>query len=416
MPHRLLHINEERLLSDLRSLAKIGATVDGGVHRPALSEADLAGREWYRQSIRKAGLELREDGAGNISAILRSVEPAARTLLLGSHLDTVPNGGRFDGALGVLAALEVLRTLSDSRRSLPCHLEAISFSDEEGNLIPLLGSSALTGRLKKEAFSQPRVSLNELKAAMTRAGLSVESCLGARRDMSELSAYLEVHIEQGSRLQTASLDIGVVTSIVGIRSYWLEFGGEAAHAGTKAVGERRDALLGAADFALNARQLVLENYVPGVVNCGILELEPGAFNIVPARVRLSLEFRHGTVPLLDEMEAELLRLAEECASRYGLSLELVPVVGIGPAPMDAAVQNAIEGAAEALGLSHVRLMSFAGHDPQSLAPLIPTGMFFVPCRDGISHNPAEFTGDEDCVNAANVLLHSALLIAEGALG
>ncbi len=416
MPHRLLQINKDRLLNDLRTLAQIGATAECGVHRPALSEADLSGREWFRRSVQAAGLELREDGAGNISACLRSVEPSARTLLLGSHLDTVPNGGRFDGALGVLAALEVLRTLSDARRSLPCHLEAISFTDEEGNLIPLWGSTALTGALKRESFTQPRGSVTELAAALARAGLSIESCLSARREAAELLAYLEVHIEQGTRLESASLDIGVVTSIVGIRSYWLEFDGEAAHAGTKAVEERRDALLGAADFALRARELVLERFVPGVVNCGILELQPGAFNIVPARVRLSLEFRHGAVALLDEMEVELLRLAEECAARYGLSLDRAPVVGIGPAPMHSGVQAAIEGAAEALGLSHTRLMSFAGHDPQSLAPIAPTGMFFVPCRDGISHNPAEYTRDEDCVNAANVLLHSALLIAEGALG
>ena len=416
MPHRLIHINEDRLLSDLRDLAQIGATEEGGVHRPALSEADLAGREWFRQNIRKAGLELREDGAGNISAILRSVEPTAQTILIGSHLDTVPNGGRFDGALGVLAALEVLRTLTDSHRSLPCHLEAISFTDEEGNLVPLMGSSAITGRLTRETFMQPRGSIDELNEAMKRAEITIESCLAAQRDLEEILAYLEVHIEQGSRLENASLNVGVVTSIVGIRSFWLEFVGEAAHAGTKAVRERKDALLGAAEFATSARNLVLEKYVPGVVNCGILELNPGAFNIVPALVKLSLEFRHGTVDFLDAMEADFLELAEQCTSKYGLELNLTPVAGIEPAPMHPGVHAAIEGAAEALGLSHTKLMSYAGHDPQSFAHYIPTGMFFVPCLDGISHNPAEFTADEDCVNAANVLLHSALLIAEGALG
>ena len=293
MTERILRVNAERLLADLRELAKIGATNEGGVHRPALSEADLAGRNWFRQRIRDAGLELREDGAGNISAILPSIEPDAPTLLLGSHLDTVPNGGRYDGALGVLAALEALRTVAEAQRSLPCSLEAISFTDEEGNHIPLLGSAAMTGALSADDFSNPRGSPDALEAALARAQLSIASCLGARRDTANLLAYLEVHIEQGSRLESAGLDIGVVTSIVGIRSYWLEFGGEAAHAGTKAVAERRDALLGAAEFALRARRLVLDRFVPGVVNCGILELAPGAFNIVPARVRLSLEFRHG---------------------------------------------------------------------------------------------------------------------------
>ncbi|MCY3836446.1 MAG: M20 family metallo-hydrolase [Anaerolineaceae bacterium] len=415
MPQRMIQINEDRLLSDLRDLAQIGATAEGGVHRPALTEADLAGREWFRQSIHQAGLALQEDSAGNISAVLPSVEPNAKTLLLGSHLDTVPNGGRFDGALGVLAALEVLRTLADSHRSLPCHLEAISFTDEEGNWIPLLGSSAISGNLNRESFTQPRGSKSELAVALARAGISVASCLTAQRNLNEFLAYLEVHIEQGTRLESSALDIGIVTSIVGIRSHWLEFVGEAAHAGTKAVAERKDAFWGAADFVIRARELVLAHFVPGVVNCGILELQPGAFNIVPARVRMSLEFRHGTEKQLAEMEKELLALAEQCAARFDLTLNRSPVAAVAPAPMHSGVQATIAGAAEAMGLSHTRLMSFAGHDPQSFAHDIPTGMFFVPCRDGISHNPAEFTRDEDCIHAANVLLHSALLIAEGAL-
>ena len=414
MTQHPLTVNEGRLLGDLQELAAIGATNDGGVNRPALSEADLAGREWFRQRIRAAGLQLREDGAGNISALLPALEAEARTLLLGSHLDTVPNGGRFDGALGVLAALEVLRTLKETRQQLACHLEAISFTDEEGSLIPLWGSAALAGNLKKEAFVQLRGSRSEMLAALVRSGLSLESSLGAKRNAKDLLAYLEVHIEQGVRLQEAGLKIGVVSAIVGIRSFWLEFGGEAAHAGTKALSERKDALLGAADFALKAREIVLEQFTPGVVNCGILELAPGAFNIVPATVRLSLEFRHGSVELLDEMEEVLLRQAELSTIQYGLTLKPLPVKGIAPAPMHEAVQLAIEGAAETLGLSHARLMSYAGHDPQSLANIIPTGLFFVPCRDGISHNPAEFASNQDCINAANTLLHSTLILAEKA--
>lgn len=407
----MLEINADRLLNDLEELAEIGATPDGGVSRPAMSPADVEGREWFRAKVEAAGLEFRKDGAGNLSAILPSGDPSAPTLLAGSHLDTVPNGGRFDGALGTLAALEALRTIHEAGLDLPVHLEAISFTDEEGAVVGLLGSQAVAGQLSSEDLEQPRGGRDTLEAGMQRLGITRESILNARRDPGDLVAFVELHIEQGTRLEEAGIDIGVVTAIVGIRSYWLRFEGQAAHAGTMPMDKRADAMWGATDFVQRARDLVMSRFSPGVMNCGQVHVQPGAFNIVPAEVRLALEFRHGTEDQLDEMEKALLELAEEAAPEYHLTLETEPSSECISAPMDEHAMGAIERAAAKLGLTHTRLMSFAGHDTQAISTITPSAMLFVPSIDGISHNPREFTHDEDVVNGANTVLHTLLELA-----
>jgi N-carbamoyl-L-amino-acid hydrolase len=408
----MLKINATRLLGDLNALAQIGGTAEGGVNRPALSAADAAGRDWFRRRIADAGFDPHEDGAGNLSAVLPCADQGARTLLIGSHLDTVPDGGRYDGALGTLAALEMVRTLREAGVSLPFHLEAIAFTDEEGTHLGLMGSRALSGQLTGDALAAPRSGGPAFAEGLARLGLTHVSILGARRDPASLAGYIELHIEQGTRLERAGVDIGVVTSIVGIRSFWLHFGGRAAHAGTMPMASRADALWGAAWFVMAARRLVMEEYHPGVVNCGEIELEPGAFNIVPGDVRLALEFRHSSEALLDEMEAALLGLAGEAARKYGLTLTTRDIGGVAAAPMSEGVITAIERAANSLGLSHTRLISFAGHDAQALSTVTPAAMLFVPSVGGISHHAREFTTDQDVINGANTLLHAVLAMAE----
>lgn len=408
----MLKINNHRLLDDLAALAAIGTTAEGGVNRPALSAPDIEARAWFRAQIEAAGLLHTQDGAGNQSAVLPCNDPSARTLLLGSHLDSVPHGGRFDGALGSLAALEVLRTVKESGLRLPVHLEAIAFTDEEGAHISLMGSRAIAGDLSAEELDHPHSSAEAFEAGLVRAGLSREIILSARRDSASLAGYVELHIEQGTRLEDTGTAIGVVTAIVGIRSWWLRFSGQAAHAGTMPLPKRHDALWGASDFILQAKDLVMKQYPPGTVNCGIIEAAPGAFNIVPGAVRLSLEFRHGDPVTLDAMQAALLPLAESVAQEYGLSVELQPASHTAPALMDEGVVQAIEGAADMLGLSHTRLLSFAGHDAQAVRLIAPSAMLFVPSVQGISHNPHEFTRDADVVNGANVLLHAILALAD----
>lgn len=406
-----LKINAQRLLEDINTLGQIGATPEGGVSRPAMSEADLAGRTWFRDRAAKDRFEFNEDGAGNLSAILKCANPEAKTLLIGSHLDTVPNGGRYDGALGVLSALEVMRTVREAEIELPFHLETISFTDEEGSVFALLGSAAIAGQLTLEYLQESRGGSQQMLEGMARLGLSYDTILAAKRDPEKLVGYLEVHPEQGKRLERGKIDIGVVTSIVGIRSLWLGFAGEAAHAGTQAMDERRDALWGAAAFVLRARDLVMARYSPGVMNCGKLGISPSAFNIVPGSVELALEFRHGTDELLDEMEDVLRALAQDVAAEFGLRLAIVVAGRYEPALMNEGFIRAIETAADTVGVTHTRLMSFAGHDAQTISRAIPSAMFFVPSVDGISHNPKEYTHDRDVENGANVLLHAVLDLA-----
>ena len=248
------------MLASFNELASIGATAEGGVHRPTFSEAHLAARRWFREEIERSGLEFHVDGAGNHSAVLTFERSNVPTLLIGSHLDSVPDGGRFDGALGVMAALEVLRTVRENAIPLKVRLEAIDFTDEEGTLVGLLGSAALTGHLRPELLQNPRGGRDALVEGMKRAGLSEEGMLSAARPKESMTGYLELHIEQGKRLERSGTDIGIVSAIVGISSYQLSFIGRADHAGTTTMQDRLDASLGASAFTLAARELVMTGF------------------------------------------------------------------------------------------------------------------------------------------------------------
>jgi N-carbamoyl-L-amino-acid hydrolase len=406
-----LRSNAERFRADFDALAEIGSTGDGGVHRPALGEAHLAARAWLGERIVDAGLEFRVDGAGNHSAFLACGPDGAPTLLLGSHLDSVPYGGRFDGPLGVLAALEALRVVQEAGVSLPVHLEAIDFTDEEGALVGMLGSAALAGVLQVEALRDPRGGRATLEAGLARAGLTEAGLFTAQRDPASLAGYLELHIEQGPRLVDAGADIGIVTGIAGINSYRLTFVGRADHAGTTSMADRRDAAQGASALALAAREIVMRDFPDCVANVGDMQFAPGAFNIVPARVELALEFRASAPGPFDRLEAALLERARTEAEQFGLDLEIEWLGKCDPAPTSEIAQRAFAEAADALGLKYISFATGAGHDGQSLANMCPIGMIFVPSVDGVSHSPREFTRWEDCVNGANVLLQAAVRLA-----
>jgi N-carbamoyl-L-amino-acid hydrolase len=408
-----LRIDGQRLLDDLSALARIGATAEGGVDRPALSGADLEARAWFQARAAEAGFDVRTDGAGNQSAVLAASDRAAQTVMCGSHLDSVPHGGRFDGALGVVAALEVLRTVRDAGLSLPVHLEAVNFTDEEGTWVPLMGSQGLAGCLTAEKLAASRSGIDAFDARLTALGTSRQAALQAGRNPATIRAWVEVHIEQGTRLEETRQAIGVVTGIVGIASYWLSFVGRADHAGTTPMDHRLDALRGVAEFVRQARELVINRFPMGVYNCGIVEVQPGAFNIVPERARLALEFRHSDPGKLEAMREALLNLALHVVEVEGLGLEVEQMGVHPPASMHRDVVGAIQRACHMLNLSTAELASYAGHDTQTMASITRAGMFFVPSVGGYSHSFREFTPDEDCVNAGNVLLHAVLQLARG---
>ena len=406
------HINAERFKINFEALAQIGATPEGGVHRPTFSPAHLQAREWFRQQAQNAGLDFQVDSAGNHSAKLDCGSIDAPTFLIGSHLDSVPNGGRFDGALGVVAALEVLLSVKDAAISLPWHLEAVDFTDEEGTLVGLLGSTALAGKLKSADRTDPRGGREIQHAGLGQTGLTETELLNAHRDPAALAGYLELHIEQGRKLVDAQADVGVVTSIVGITSYRLTFIGRANHAGTTSMGSRRDASQGACAFTLAARELVLENFPECVVNVGEMRFEPGAFNIIPEKATASVEFRAPEEIIFEQLDKSLMELAHKSAVRFNLGLEIEFLGKHAPAPMTVQVQSAILKAAQTLGLAAISLASGAGHDAQSLDNFCPTGMIFVPSVEGISHSPKEFTEWHDCINGANMLLQTVLELAK----
>ncbi len=405
-----LRVNAERFRANFEALAAVGATPEGGVHRPAFGEAHRQARRWFLATAQEAGLDTRVDGAGNHSALLRCGPPGAKTLLLGSHLDSVPDGGRFDGALGVVAALESLQVVKEQNLSLNTHLEAIDFTDEEGHLANFVGSLGLTGRLTPEQLQQPRGGHERFQQVLQQAGLSNASLCSAGRDPNTLAGYLELHIEQGGRLAEAGVEIGIVTGIVGIRSFQVRFCGRADHAGTTPMGRRLDASQGASAFALSVRETMMKRFPDCVATVGNMVFAPGVFNVVPHQVAVSLEFRTEDETRLDEIEAELGHQAFFAAERFGLDLEVEGLDRTAPAPMEPRVQEAFVRACSALDLPHRFLPSGAGHDAQVLASVCPTGMIFVPSVDGFSHSSQEFTEWHDCVNGANVLLHAALLL------
>ncbi len=408
----MLTINTERFLSLMTAQAQIGKTAEGGVSRPALSLPDIEVRAWFEAEIKARRLAYQVDGAGNQITRLPCASPDAKTLILASHLDSVPDGGRFDGALGVLVAFETMLTLKEAGVNLPFHVEAVNFTDEEGNLLGLFGSRAMTGAITPEALCAPRGGREQLLEGFARVGITDASVLGAKRSMDDIMGYLEVHIEQGTRLTDSGNDIGVVTSIVGIRSFELTFKGRAGHAGTTPMDKRQDAFRAAARFADQAHRAILDNFSPGVVNFGTIQVKPGAFNVIPDTAILGMEFRHGDLDTFNHMQQTLLALAEKVAESLNVTVTADALGDIRPSPMSDYFVDTVEKATESLNLKSTRLMSFAGHDAQSFSGLVDNVIYFVPSVNGVSHHPEELTTDEDCINAANVMLHAVLQLAQ----
>jgi N-carbamoyl-L-amino-acid hydrolase len=310
-----------------------------------------------------------------------------------------------------MAALEVLETVKEEGLALDTRLEAVDFTDEEGRYANFVGSLGLAGGLQPTHIASPRGGREHFREALGRAGLSEESLLTAGRDPADLAGYLELHIEQGGWLAEQEVDIGIVTGIVGIRSFEVRFLGRADHAGTTPMAQRLDAAQGASAFALAVRETMLADFPDGVATVGDMAFEPGVDNVVPEVVTVSLEFRADEEGKLDGIEARLRRQAFAAAEHFGLQAEIQHLDSTPPASMDEEVQAATAGACRALGLSYLSLPSGAGHDAQCLAPVCPTGMIFVPSAGGFSHSAREFTKWQDCVNGANVLLHAALALA-----
>ncbi len=407
-----LQINGERLTTWLADLAKIGATASGGVTRFALTEGDRQARQWLIERANEHGLAHRVDAAGNLF-IHQPLSHGRPIILAGSHVDTVPEGGRYDGALGVLAALECLVRLQETNaRDMRHSLEVAVWTEEEGSRFKggLVGSRAFIGELMPEELMDLDSHGVSLADALREWGLSPDLIGNLPEQRGELAGYFELHVEQGGVLETRQEEIGVVSGIVGIRRFDVTVRGQANHAGTTPMALRHDALVGVAEMVkLVPERLQSGQFPQAVATVGKLQVFPGGVNVVPGRVEFTLEVRDLESKVMDQVAESLLAEFEQIATRRGLSLRWQQTADVIPAPLHPRMRDAVRQSAANLGYRFLDMPSGAGHDAQHLAHVCPTGMIFVPSRGGISHSPDEFTSEADCIRGANVLLNAILL-------
>jgi len=398
-------INGERLLADLSRLARIGATAAGGVSRPAYGDLDITARTAVREMMRAAGLTIRVDTAGNTFGRRAGRGSDGPPIVIGSHTDTVPDGGRFDGALGVMAALEVARTIAEREVPMRHPLEVVDFQNEEGGLI---GSKIVAGLFTDDALKLVTPSGRTIGNGIELLGGDPARLDEARLVPGSIAGYLELHIEQGRVLERAGADIGVVEGLVGIRYWEVTFDGIASHAGTTPMADRHDALLAAGRFVDAVHATVTS--IPGrqVGTVGRLRVFPGGANVIPGKVVLTLELRDLDPAVIDALFARIEPEGRRIANATGTKVTFEATLANAPSPTDGRVRDAVAHAARDLGLRPHAMVSGAGHDAQNMAGIGPSGMLFVPSVNGISHSPAELTEDHDIVNGANALLGAVL--------
>lgn len=394
----------EQLMADLDALGAIGREAGRGLQRMAYSDADLAARQWVQAQMQALGMGATLDAAGNVVGYLPGSE-ALPALALGSHTDSVPGGGAFDGALGVLAALACVRTLRSQGVKLRHPLLLLNFAAEEATTAASpLGSLSFTGRLTAEALDGPAWHGGSTRALLTERGFDSDA-LVANHPPLPLAAFLELHIEQGDQLLSPRTPIGVVEGIVGIRRYYVTFEGQANHAGTTRMERRRDALVAAAPFITTVRDVAIAHGIVGTI--GRIDVQPGAPNVIPGHVTLDVEIRDMANTTLDRAEQAL----HDAAAASGA--QMVHGHCKEPTPADPRLMAAIERACVRLDLPHRALPSGAGHDAMNMAALCPYAMIFVPSEGGISHAPDEFTLAAECIAGGRVLLATLLDLDEG---
>lgn len=402
-----LHTDRERLWDSLMELARLGATPKGGVNRQALTDLDRQARDLFVEWCRAEGCSIRVDAIGNIFAQRHGQEPGLPVVMTGSHIDTQPTGGKFDGCYGVMAGLEVIRTLNQHNIQTKAPIEVVVWTNEEGCRFPpcMMGSGVFTGQLELEkmlAQTDPDgVSVGD---ALTNIGYSGK----AQVSSDHIKAFFEVHIEQGPILEECGKTIGVVVGALGQKWFDLTLTGQEAHAGPTPMRLRRDALLGAAEITQAVNRIANEHQPHGRGTVGVMQVHPGSRNVIPGQVKMSIDLRHFDADALTAMANSLVELVEDVSQRHGLCAELTPTADFIPEYFSDNCIDAVRHAANQLGYSHMEIVSGAGHDAIFIGRIAPAGMIFVPCEKGISHNEVENAAPADLHDGCNVLLHAML--------
>ena len=399
-------VSKERLLKNLKKLREFGINKNNGNDRVAYSDYDILAREYIKEYMKNLGLKVEVDYAANIIARKEGANGKLKPIIFGSHIDAVPNGGHYDGPLGVIGGIEALETILDNKIITSHPLELIVFTNEEGGVF---GSRALAGKLSADALEAKTASGYTNGEGVERLGGNPKKIFEVAKPSNEYHAFVELHIEQGNILNKNNIDIGIVTGIVGLKWWDVTITGFANHAGTTPMNERKDPTITAAGFILLVKDII--NEIPGnqVGTVGKIQAYPGAPNVIPGKVKLSLEIRDLDESKIDFLFREIEKKAKIIALENETSISFSPIdISASPALMNKQIQNLIINASKDLNYSFKKMPSGAGHDAQDMAIIAPSGMIFVPSIDGISHSPKEFSSDEAIYKGANILLNTIL--------
>ncbi len=413
-----IQINKRRLLRDLNAVSRIGIGDHGSVTRLVFSIKELRGRQFLIHQMRQIGLQIHIDRIGNIFGRLDGANAKAPALLVGSHLDTVLHGGKFDGTMGVIAALEAVRTLKEQKLVLQSPVEVVCFVGEESSRFgySTLGSSLVAGEIRAKDLAHAADSQGtKLEDILTSMGIYRKNLRSMRRDPSTIKAYLELHIEQGPILEAKKKSIGIVTSIAAPTRFRVVLTGQADHSGTTPMEMRKDALVAASEFIV-ALEKICHRYsrmekgrVVGTV--GAIKIEPGVINAIPGKAELSVDIRSITA----EAKKRVVRLVQaqirEIAQRRKIQVKILPLREEDPVPLDKGLIHLLKECCEMKNIAYEIMPSGAGHDAMQMAKVTPAGMLFIPSRRGISHSPLEWSEPENICLGAQLLLDSVIRVA-----
>ncbi|MCP8617884.1 M20 family metallo-hydrolase [Salirhabdus salicampi] len=401
-------VSGNRVASRLNELSLIGKTEYGGSYRVGFSAKEAEAKNKVIDWMKEAGLAVTTDGAGNVFGRLEGKNQSLPLLMSGSHVDSVPNGGHFDGPLGVLAALEVVEAWKETGYTPERTVEVVIFTDEEGARFNggLLGSQAFTGQNDKETITKlTDTEGKSFSEVLDEIGLTEEEFFQSERDLTKIEAFIEVHIEQGKRLEKEQLPVGIVTGIAGPCWLSMNFKGQAGHAGNTPMDERCDALVAAGKFVSEIHNLPPRVSSTAVATVGKLNVKPNGVNVIPGEVDLTVDIRDIHENTRDQLVGLITDAAQSVAKKYGINVAWNETVRVDPLLIRKDLQQKLDASIVANGIEPFYLPSGAGHDAMVVGRKIPSAMLFVQSKDGISHNPAEWSSLNDCVQTIHVLKH-----------